>query len=150
MTATAVFVVSEVGRKGIPTQKSFEAWARATLRGQNSARREINIQLFDKAKARAINRTFRNKDYPTNVLSFPYEPLPNEKTNLLGDIVMCPAVVASEATEQGKRVRDHYAHLTIHGVLHLLGFDHQTDADAEQMEALERRVLRSLGIADPY
>jgi probable rRNA maturation factor len=147
---TLVFVESEVGRKGIPTQKSFESWARAALRGQASARREINIQLFDEPKARAINKTFRRKNYATNVLSFPYEPMPNEKTNLLGDIVICPSVVAREAAEQGKRVRDHYAHLTIHGVLHLLGYDHQVEAEAERMEALERRVLAGLGIADPY
>jgi probable rRNA maturation factor len=120
------------------------------LRGRNDGRRQINIQLFDLRKARAINLTFRQKDYATNVLSFPYEPLPNEKTSLLGDIVICPAVVAREAREQGKPLRHHFAHLTIHGVLHLLGYDHENASDAEKMESLEIRLLAKLGIPDPY
>ena len=145
-----VFVDSEVGRKGVPTHKSFEAWVRAALRGRSRDRRQVAIQLFGTAKARAINLQFRGKNYATNVLSFPYEPLPNEKTGLLGDIVMCPSVVAREAIEQGKSPRDHYAHLTIHGVLHLLGYDHATEAEARRMETLERRILASFGIDDPY
>lgn len=145
----SVFVQNRVGRKGVPTNRSFTTWASAAAKGR-TRKRQVNIVLFDPAEARAINRQYRGKDYATNVLSFPYEPLPGEKTSLLGDIAMCPAVVAREASEQGKRLRDHYAHLTIHGVLHLLGWDHETDADAEKMEALERRVLAGLGIADPY
>ena len=145
-----VFVDSEVGRKGVPTHKSFETWVRAALRGRSRDRRQVTIQLFGTENARAINLKFRGKNYATNVLSFPYEPLPNEKTGLLGDIVMCPSVVAREATEQGKRPRDHYAHLTIHGVLHLLGHDHETEDEARRMEALERRILAGLGIEDPY
>ena len=88
---------------------------------------QVNIQLFDPVQARQINKTFTGKDYATNVLSFPYEPLPGEKTAVLGDIVICPAIVASEAKEQGKKLRDHFAHLTVHGVLHLLGFDHKDE-----------------------
>jgi probable rRNA maturation factor len=145
-----VVVNSEVGRKGIPTRSSFETWVMAALRGHGRVRRQVNIQLCGPKRARAINARFRGKDYPTNVLSFPYEPLPNEKTALLGDIVICPAVVGREARDQGKPSRDHFAHLTVHGVLHLLGYDHQTDAQAQRMEALERRILSGLGIADPY
>jgi probable rRNA maturation factor len=145
-----VFVDSEVGRKGVPTAKSFSTWVQAALRGRTRARPQVNIQLFGARKARAINAKFRGKDYATNVLSFPYEPLPNEKTGLLGDIAICPAVVSREAKQQGKPVRAHYAHLTVHGVLHLLGYDHQTEAEAERMEALERRILAGIGIADPY
>ena len=97
-----------------------------------------------------MNRQYRGKDYATNVLSFPAE-LPRGVTSpLLGDLVVCAPVVAREAREQGKPPRDHYAHLTVHGVLHLLGFDHQNERDATRMETLETRVLAALGIADPY
>ena len=137
-------------QKGVPDERTFEKWVRAALQGQRSKRRQVNIQLFDLAQARAINKTFTGKDYATNVLSFPYEPLRGEKTAVLGDIVICPAVVESEAKEQDKRLRDHYAHLTVHGVLHLLGFDHQDDGTAKRMEDQERRVLSEFGIADPY
>ena len=145
----SVFVESRVGRKGVPATKSFETWVRTALRGQRG-RRQVNIQLFGEREARALNRRFRARDHATNVLSFPYEPLPNEKTGLLGDIVICPAVVAREAAEQGKPPRHHYAHLTIHGVLHLLGYDHQDEAEAGRMEKLERDLLASIGIPDPY
>ena len=149
-TGFTVCVESHVGNDGVPDERTFEKWVRAALQGQRSKRRQVNIQLFDAEQARAINKTFTGKDYATNVLSFPYEPLHGEKTSLLGDIVICPAVVEREAKEQGKRLRDHYAHLTVHGVLHLLGFDHQDEAEATRMEDHERRVLGTFGIADPY
>lgn len=142
-----VFVENRVGRKGIPTTRSFENWVRAAL---GRKRQPVNIALLNRSDARALNREFRRKDYATNVLSFPYDPLPGNKSPLLGDLVLCPAVIAREAREQGKQPRDHFAHLTIHGVLHLLGHDHETDADAERMEALEVRILGRLGIPDPY
>lgn len=149
-TGFRVNVESHVGQKGVPDERTFEKWVRAALQGQRSKRRQVNIQLFDLDQARAINKTFTGKDYATNVLSFPYEPLRGEKTAVLGDIVICPAVVENEAKEQDKRLRDHYAHLTVHGVLHLLGFDHQDEAEAKRMEDQERRVLYDFGIADPY
>ncbi|MEO8012261.1 MAG: rRNA maturation RNase YbeY, partial [Dokdonella sp.] len=90
------------------------------------------------------------RDYATNVLSFPYEPMEHEKTALLGDLVICAPVVALEAIAQEKTPRDHWAHMTVHGVLHLLEFDHLDDSDAERMEAIERRILAGLGIDDPY
>ena len=145
-----VFVQNRAGRKGVPIARSFERWVRAALRGRRAGRTGINIALFREPAARSLNRQYRGKDYATNVLGFPYEPLPDERSTLIGDLVLCPAVVAREAREQGKRLRDHYAHLTIHGVLHLVGYDHETDADAEKMEAIEREVLAELGIADPY
>lgn len=145
-----VFIDNRAGRKGVPIRRSFERWVRAALKGQRSGPIEINIALLDEPAARAINRQYRSKDYATNVLSFPYEPLPAEKTALLGDLAMCPAVIAREAKLQRKRLRDHYAHLTVHGVLHLLGKDHAKERDAAKMEAIERRVLADLGIADPY
>jgi probable rRNA maturation factor len=147
--SASVFIQSHVGRKGVPTARSFETWVRAALRGQK-VHGQVNIQLFGLREARALNRKYRTKDYATNVLSFPYEPLPNEHTALLGDIAICPAVVTREAREQGKLLRDHFAHLTVHGVLHLLGHDHQTRAEAERMEGVERKILAGLGIGDPY
>jgi probable rRNA maturation factor len=142
-----VTVHSSVGRKGIPASASFAAWVRAALRGR---RGQVNIALLDENAARALNRRDRGKDYATNVLSYRYEPLRGEKPALLGDLALCAAVVTREAAAQGKPLRAHYAHLTVHGVLHLLGFDHETHVEAERMEALERRILAGLGIADPY
>lgn len=141
---------NRAGRKGVPIRRSFERWVRAALKGRRSGAIDINIALLDEPSARAINRQYRNKDYATNVLSFPYEPLPAEKSALLGDLALCPAVIAREAKLQRKRLRDHYAHLTVHGVLHLLGHDHQSTRDAAKMEAIERRVLAGFGIPDPY
>jgi len=145
-----VFVQYRTGRKGVPTPRSFESWVREALRGRRRGRQQVNIVLFDESGARELNRQYRGKNYATNVLSWPYEPAPREKTWLLGDLVLCPAVVAREAADQGKPLRDHYAHLTIHGVLHLLGYDHETPREAERMERLERRILAELGVQDPY
>ncbi|MBN8480430.1 MAG: rRNA maturation RNase YbeY [Xanthomonadales bacterium] len=146
-----VFVRNETARAGVPATASFTRWVEAALRGAGRRRRaEVNILVTDGECARLYNRGFRRRDYATNVLSFPYEPMPHEKTALIGDLVICAPVVAMEAIAQGKRPRDHWAHLTVHGVLHLVGFDHVDDTDAERMEALERRVLAGLGIGDPY
>jgi probable rRNA maturation factor len=149
-TGFKVNVESHVGSDGVPDKRQFEKWVQAALQGRRSKRKQVNIQLFDPVQARQINKTFTGKDYATNVLSFPYEPLPGEKTAVLGDIVICPAIVASEAKEQGKKLRDHFAHLTVHGVLHLLGFDHKDESDATKMEDQERIVLATFGIPDPY
>jgi probable rRNA maturation factor len=145
-----VFVQNRIGRRGVPATSSFERWVRMALRGHHQGRREVNIALFDESEGRELNRRFRGRNYATNILSFAYQPLPGERTMLLGDLAICAPVVAREAAEQGKRLRDHYAHLTVHGVLHLLGFDHESAADAVRMEDLERRILARLDIADPY
>jgi len=144
-----ISVYSEVGRRGIPAARSFAAWVDAAL-GARNGMRQVNIALVGPRKGRQLNRQFRGKDYATNVLSFPYVPAPGEKSPLLGDLVLCPPVMAREAVEQRKPLRHHYAHLTIHGVLHLLGYDHGTDAGAARMEKLERRLLAAFGIPDPY
>jgi probable rRNA maturation factor len=108
--------------------------------------RSLTVALSDDKRVQALNRRDRKKDKPTNVLSYPS----GEKT-FLGDIVLARQTVWREAKEQKKMPADHIAHLVVHGTLHLLGYDHETsDADAERMEALERRVLKKLGIADPY
>ena len=147
---SGVFVQYRIGRKGVPAPRSFVCWVREALRGRRQRRRQVNIVLFDESGARELNRQYRSKNYATNVLSWPYAPAPREKTGLLGDLAICPAVVAREAAEQGKSLRDHYAHLTVHGVLHLLGYDHETPREADRMERLERRILTELGVPDPY
>ena len=142
---------NEAGRKGVPLLRSFERWLGAIP--ELAARRdwtELNILIVGRAAGRRFNRQFRGRDYATNVLSFPCEPAPGEHTGLLGDLVICAPVVAREARDQGKDPRDHYAHLAIHGTLHLLGYDHESDRDAHRMEALEKAILHRLGIADPY
>ena len=142
-------------RTGLPTRPQFRKWVLAALTG--AGRRfdsEVAIQLVDAPEGQAMNLQYRHKDYATNVLSFPAEVpegLPEDfDFPQLGDLVICAPVVAREAAEQGKKLDDHYAHLTVHGVLHLLGFDHIEEDEAEEMEALERVILASLGIADPY
>jgi len=142
-------------RTGLPTRPQFRKWVLAALTG--AGRRfdsEVAIQLVDAPEGQAMNLQYRGKDYATNVLSFPAEVpegLPEDfDFPQLGDLVICAPVVAREAAEQGKALDDHFAHLTVHGVLHLLGFDHIEDAEAEEMEALERVILAELGISDPY
>lgn len=139
---------NQTGRRGVPLQRSFKTWIAAIPRLPRRA--EVNILVVDVETGRRFNREFRRKDYATNVLSFPWEPAPGDKSRLLGDLVICAPVVAREAAEQGKRPRHHWAHLTIHGVLHLLGHDHEMPAKAGRMEALEIRILAGLGIPNPY
>lgn len=141
-----------LSRAGIPSRASFEQWAVAALRGARRRRRdtEFSIHIVDAKEGQAINLQYRGRDYATNVLSFPADLPRGVKLPLIGDLIFCAPVVAREAIEQKKRLRDHYAHMTVHGVLHLLGHDHEIDAEAEKMEALERRILAELGISDPY
>jgi probable rRNA maturation factor len=138
-------------RAGLPSSASFRRWVEAALRGAKRRKpAELAIRIVDIDEGRALNRDYRGKDYATNVLSFPVELPPGATLPLIGDLAICAPVVLREAAEQGKPPRDHWAHLTIHGVLHLLGHDHIDDRDAEAMEALEVRILAGLGIADPY
>lgn len=125
----------------VPARSQFRRWAGGALRRAA----EVTIRIVDEAEGRGLNRAYRGKDYATNVLTFVYGARP-----LSGDLVLCAPVVEREAREQGKAPRAHYAHLTVHGMLHLQGFDHETDAEAEAMETLERRILRRFRIADPY
>ncbi|MCW0201490.1 rRNA maturation RNase YbeY [Rhodanobacter thiooxydans] len=146
-----VHVGYAVPRAGLPAPASFRRWVEAALRGAKRRKgTELAIRIVDTDEGRALNRDYRGKDYATNVLSFPAELPPGVKLPLIGDLAICAPVVLREATEQGKSPRDHWAHLTVHGVLHLLGYDHIEEAEAEAMEALETRVLASLGIGDPY
>ena len=142
-------------RAGLPSAVSFRKWVAAALAGR-IREADLAIRVVDAREGRALNRHYRGKDYATNVLSFPADAaegvkLPKGvKMPLLGDLVICAPVVAREAKEQGKALNDHYAHLTVHGVLHLLGWDHEDEREAECMEALEREILAGLGIEDPY
>ncbi len=129
-------------REGLPLRADFVRWARAALTGGGV----IAIRLVDADEGQALNRDYRGKDYATNVLSFPYETTPR----VMGDLVICPSIVAREAAEQNKAPNAHYAHLTVHGMLHLQGWDHDNDDDAQAMEDEERTILPALGYPDPY
>ncbi|MEP6882285.1 MAG: rRNA maturation RNase YbeY [Dokdonella sp.] len=142
---------SGLSPRGLPQRASFQQWIETTLRmAKRRGNSELSIRLVDVDEGRSLNRQYRHRDYATNVLSFAVELPADVKLPLLGDLVICAPVVSREASEQGKPLRDHYAHMTIHGTLHLLGYDHEIEADAECMEALERRLLAELGIDDPY
>lgn len=132
----------------LPAPEDFEAWLTSAL--QPGSNIELTVRVVGRDESRELNRTFRGKDSETNVLSFPAEIPEGIDLPLLGDIVICAPLVAEEAAEQGKAVRDHWAHLTIHGLLHLMGYDHLDDDEAEEMESLEISLLESLGIDNPY
>lgn len=150
-TPLTVNVGYAASRKGVPTSASFRLWVEAALRGAKRRKAtELSIRIVDAKEGRQLNRDYRDKDYATNVLSFPVELPPGVKLPLIGDLVICAPVVTREAAEQHKLARHHWAHMTVHGVLHLLGYDHIEDAEAEEMEALETRILAGLGIDDPY
>ncbi|KFN44988.1 rRNA maturation RNase YbeY [Arenimonas oryziterrae] len=136
-------------RTGLPAAVSFKRWAAAACEGR-IRKADLAIRLVDTKEGRSLNRHYRGKDYATNVLSFPAELPEGVTLPLLGDLVICAPVVAREAREQGKQLAAHYAHLTVHGVLHLLGLDHENDREAEAMELLEREILAGLGFGDPY
>ncbi|HVR81474.1 MAG TPA: rRNA maturation RNase YbeY [Luteimonas sp.] len=144
-----------VPRAGLPAAVSFRKWVAAALEGR-IREADLAIRLVGTKEGRALNRHYRGKDYATNVLSFPADmaegvKLPKGvKMPLLGDLVLCAPVIAKEAREQKKPLAGHYAHLTVHGALHLLGWDHDDACDAECMEQLEREILAGIGVEDPY
>ena len=135
---------------GLPPVADFQRWIAAALAGAYYERdAEITVRIVNEVESTALNETYRHKQGPTNVLSFPFEAPPQVKSRLLGDIVICAPVVLREAVSQRKSPAAHWAHLVIHGVLHLLGYDHD-EAQAEAMESLEVRILADLGYPDPY
>lgn len=150
-TSLAISVAYAVPRRGVPASRSFAAWVHAALAAAGRRKNaELAIRIVGAREGRVLNRTWRGRDYATNVLSFPAELPRGVTVPLLGDLVICAPVVAREAREQRKPLRDHYAHLTVHGVLHLIGHDHENATQAARMEALERRVLSKFGVPDPY
>jgi probable rRNA maturation factor len=132
-----------------PTPRELSAWAEAAL-GRTAAGRELSVLLAGAARSRALNARFRGRDHATNVLSFPATSGSPAAAGLLGELVICPAVLRQEARSQHKSLRAHWAHMVVHGVLHLIGLDHQRAQQARRMEQREIRVLRRLGFPNPY
>lgn len=130
-----------------PGAERVTTWARAALGRHAGA---VSIRIVGPGESRRLNALYRGRDYATNVLSFPAGTVPGAEPAPLGDIAICASVVAREARAQGKTLAAHWAHMVVHGVLHLCGYDHVIDADAKRMERRERRVLAGLGFPDPY
>ena len=140
-------------QQALPEQAQFEAWVNATIIAASEQIRdeaELTIRIVDSEESQELNYQYRGKDKSTNVLSFPFQNPPGITLPLLGDLVVCKAVVEKEATEQQKPLISHWAHMTIHGTLHLLGFDHIEEDEAETMESIETKLMIELGYSDPY
>ncbi len=139
--------------KALPSLAELTQWAESAVHADAKAQRdeaEISVVIVDADEGQALNSEWRGKDYATNVLSFPSDLPPELGLPLLGDLVICAPVVQREAKEQGKTETSHWAHMVIHGTLHLLGYDHIDDHEAEEMEALETSIMASHGFNDPY
>ena len=134
---------------GLPTAQQIEQWATAAVQPQ-SDEVEMTVRIVDEAESHELNLNYRGKDRPTNVLSFPFECPDEVELPLLGDLVICRQVVEREAQEQEKPLMAHWAHMVVHGSLHLLGYDHIEDDEAEEMESLETQIMTGLDFADPY
>jgi probable rRNA maturation factor len=145
----AIEIQYAVAGEALPPPDAIRRWAAHALQGVG-ADAELVVRIVDEAEMTALNRRYRGKSGVTNVLSFPYDPMPGVSSGLLGDIVVCAPVVVEEAIRQGKSPEAHWAHLVMHGVLHLQGYDHHRDHEARRMEALETRLLEGLGFSDPY
>jgi probable rRNA maturation factor len=155
-------VQAAVARTGVPTTKRLQLWAQAAYEVHHAAHThgrkravqpvQVSLRMVGAAESRKLNREWRDEDHATNILSFPAGEMPEMAGELptLGDLVICVPIVKREAQQQGKRVDAHWAHLVIHGVLHLLGYDHEVERDAQLMEACEVAILDSLGFANPY
>ena len=135
----------------LPSDDDLQRWATAALQGRTAfAEPELTIRLVHNDESQELNSEYRGKDKPTNVLSFPFEAPPEVPIELLGDLIICAPVVQTEALEQNKTAPAHWAHMVVHGCLHLLGYDHIKDDEAEIMEDLERQIMAALGFSDPY
>ncbi|TXS89531.1 rRNA maturation RNase YbeY [Parahaliea maris] len=148
---TLIVDIQRASAEPAPDEDDITSWIEAALAGHREGQdTEISVRLVDREEMTELNGQYRDKPRPTNVLSFPSDLPPELGLPLLGDIVICAPVVADEAAEQGKPLAAHWAHMTVHGTLHLLGYDHIEDDEAEAMEALETRVLAALDIPCPY
>lgn len=143
-----VEVQRQVTQADLPEDRDFNAWANEAAGDVDGA--ELVIRLVDNAESAELNGRFRNKPHATNVLSFPAEIPASVGELVMGDLVVCAPVVQAEAREQGKSEKAHWAHMIVHGVLHLRGYDHIDDAEAQKMEQLETDILARLGFSDPY
>ncbi|HHF3391212.1 metal-binding heat shock protein [Haemophilus influenzae] len=135
--------------EGLPTEEQIVQWATGAVQPEGNEV-EMTVRIVDEAESQELNLTYRGKDRPTNVLSFPFECPDEVELPLLGDLVICRQVVEREASEQEKPLMAHWAHMVVHGSLHLLGYDHIEDDEAEEMESLETQIMQGLGFADPY
>ncbi|WP_070968630.1 rRNA maturation RNase YbeY [Vibrio sonorensis] len=133
----------------LPTEVDFQSWLDKAI-SPFKPEAELTIRIVDVKESHQLNMEYRGKDKPTNVLSFPFEAPPELPINLLGDMVICKQVVEQEAIEQSKPLNAHWAHMVVHGSLHLLGYDHIEDDEAEEMESLETKIMQDLGFEDPY
>ncbi|MCB1775076.1 MAG: rRNA maturation RNase YbeY [Gammaproteobacteria bacterium] len=138
-----------VDAPGLPSEAAVRAWANAAWQGTDD-RADVVVRITDQDESRRLNLEFRGMDKPTNVLSFPFDPVPEIDLHHVGDLVICAPVVVSEAREQGKPVAAHWAHMVVHGMLHLQGFDHVEPRAADEMEALETLILTQMGYPAPY
>lgn len=135
--------------EGLPTEEQIVQWATGAVQPEGNEV-EMTVRIVDEAESHELNLTYRGKDRPTNVLSFPFECPDEVELPLLGDLVICRQVVEREAAEQEKPLMAHWAHMVVHGGLHLLGYDHIEDDEAEEMESLETQIMQGLGFDDPY
>lgn len=142
-----LFVQNCTELSDVPSDEDFNHWISAALEGHTAAA-EITVRIVDETEITQLNRTYRDKNKPTNILSFPYDTSPDGA--LHGDMVICASVMQQEALEQGLEIKAHWAHLTIHGCYHLLGHDHQSDAETKVMQQLEIKCLQQLGFENPY
>lgn len=134
----------------LPTDTDFYLWVKQALSVKPRHRTELVIRIVDETEIALLNQQYSHKTGSTNVLSFSFTNIPNVPSDLIGDIALCAPVIIKEAMEQNKTVYAHWAHITIHGVLHLIGYDHDTELTANEMENLERYILYQLGYNDPY
>jgi len=148
MSAKVVLQLASPG-ESVPAASQFQRWVAATTASHREAA-ELTVRVVDADESRELNQRYRHKDSPTNVLAFPADVPDFVDEPALGDLVICRPVVMREAMEQAKSEEAHWAHMVVHGTLHLLGYDHQDDEQARQMEALEVQILGGLGYADPY
>jgi len=158
MTAIATIDLQEASEhQNCPTLSQLSLWVDAALKktlsmgaGKAPQECELTIRIVDEPESQSLNSQYRGKDKPTNVLSFPFEAPAQIELDLLGDLVICAPIVAKEAKEQEKSELSHWAHMVVHGTLHLQGYDHIDDQDADEMESLEVDILNTLGFSDPY
>ncbi len=152
MTITLDYQINVTTTTELPSAEQMQHWVSAAVSAASTEldAAELTIRIVDRDEGLQLNKAYRGRDYATNVLSFPFDATVQLPIPLLGDLVICADVVAEEAQQQHKALLDHWTHMVIHGTLHLLGYDHIQDDEAEQMEQLERDILASLNIADPY
>ncbi|MCL9782829.1 rRNA maturation RNase YbeY [Vibrio sp. S4M6] len=149
MTVVLDLQIAVEEETNLPSESQFHQWLTNSLQhGQPNA--EVTIRVVDSQESHQLNLEYRGKDKPTNVLSFPFESPPGIELDLLGDLVICKQVVESESKQQDKPLISHWAHMVVHGSLHLLGYDHIEDDEAEHMESLETEIMQQLGFDDPY